>query len=83
MHYYYAQALYILGEEGYKKLFPDAKESELLTWTKYRKSMFDHLIRTQNADGSWSGGYIGPVFSTATHLTILQLDNGTLPIYQK
>ena len=25
----------------------------------------------------------GPVFTTACHLTILQLDNGTLPIYQR
>jgi hypothetical protein len=83
MHYYYAQALYILGDEGYKKLFPGAKEDDRLTWSKYRKTMFDHLVRTQNADGSWSGGYIGPVFTTATHLTILQLDNGTLPIYQR
>ena len=23
-HYYYAQAMYILGEEGYAKLFPDS-----------------------------------------------------------
>jgi hypothetical protein len=83
MHYYYAQALYILGDEGYKKLYPDSKDSERLTWSKYRKAMFDHLVRTQNADGSWSGGYIGPVFTTTTHLTIMQLENGTLPIYQK
>ncbi len=83
MHYYYAQALYILGDEGYKKMFPNAKPDEHLTWSKYRKAMFDHLVRTQNADGSWSGGYIGPVFSTTTHLTILQLENGTLPIYQR
>ena len=83
MHYYYAQALYILGDEGHKKMFPNAKDDERLSWSKYRKAMFDHLVKSQNADGSWSGGYIGPVFSTATHLTILQLENGTLPIYQK
>ena len=83
MHYYYAQALYILGDDGYKKLFPDSKEADRLTWSKYKKAMFDHLIRSQNGDGSWSGGYIGPVFTTATHLTIMQLENGTLPIYQK
>ena len=34
-------------------------------------------------DGSWSGGYIGPVFTTATYLTVLQLENGNLPIYQR
>src|SRR6266849_267336 len=68
MHYYYAQALYILGDEGYKKMFPNSKEEDRLSWSKYRKAMFDHLVKSQNGDGSWSGGYIGPVFSTATHL---------------
>jgi hypothetical protein len=83
MHYYYAQALYILGDDGYARLFPRSAESDRLTWSKYRKAMFEHLVRTQGADGSWTGGYIGPVFTTAVHLTILQLDNGTLPIYQR
>ena len=32
---------------------------------------------------SWPQGYIGPVYTTATNLTILQLDRGTLPIYQR
>ena len=48
--------------------------------------MFDHLVQTQNADGSWPGGggfSVGPVYSTAIYLTIMQLDNGTLPIYQR
>ena len=31
----------------------------------------------------WGQGYIGPVYTTATNLTILQLENGTLPIYQR
>jgi len=83
MHYYYSQALYILGDGGYKKMFPKAAEGDAITWSKYKKAMFDHLVRTQNADGSWSGGYIGPVFTTTTHLTILQLENGTLPIYMR
>jgi hypothetical protein len=82
-HYYYAQALYMLGDDGYAKLFPQSGESERLTWSKYRKAMFDHLLRTQSADGSWNGGYIGPIFATTAYLTILQLDNGTLPIYQR
>jgi hypothetical protein len=82
-HYYYAQAIYILGEEGYAKLFPDSKPEERLTWSKYRKATFENLLRTQGSDGSWSGGHVGPVFITAVHLTILQLDNNTLPIYQK
>jgi hypothetical protein len=82
-HYYYAQAMYILGEDGYSKLFPESKESERLTWSKYRKAMFEKLIAAQGSDGSWSGGHIGPIFITTAYLTILQLDNNSLPIYQK
>jgi hypothetical protein len=82
-HYYYAQALYILGDEGWNKLFPGAKESDKLSWAKYKKATFENLLRTQGADGSWNGGHVGPVFITAVHLTILQLDKATLPIYQR
>jgi hypothetical protein len=82
-HYYYAQVLYILGEEGYDRLFPNAREDDRLTWSKYRDPMCDHLARTQNADGSWSSGNIGTVFTTAVNLTIMQLDKGTLPFYQR
>src|SRR5207237_779688 len=35
-HYYYAQAVYTLGETGYAKMFPDAKAADQLTWSKYR-----------------------------------------------
>jgi len=83
MQYYYAQAMYILGDSGYEKLFPKSNERDRLTWKKYREAMFPHLARSQNSDGSWTGGYIGPIFTTTTHLTILQLENGTLPIYQR
>lgn len=82
-HYYYAQALYILGDDGYGKLFPESREADRLTWSKYRKAMFDHLVNTQASDGSWNGGYIGAIFATTAYLTILQLDKGTLPIYQR
>jgi hypothetical protein len=82
-HYYYAQSLYMLGDDGWAKLFPESKESDRLTWSKYRKATFDNLVRSQGADGSWSGGHVGPVFITAVYLTILQLDNATLPIYQR
>ena len=41
----------------------------------------------QQSDGSWSGhswtASFGQVYVTAVLLTILQLDNNTLPIYQK
>lgn len=82
-HYYYSQALYSLGDEGYAKMFPDAPEAERLTWSKYRDIVFDYLASKQGSDGSWTQGYIGTMFTTACHLTILQLDNGTLPIYQR
>jgi hypothetical protein len=82
-HYYYAQALYVLGDEGYAKMFPDSRPGDRLTWSRYRDVIFDYLAMRQNADGSWSQGHIGPLFSTACHLAILQLDKGTLPIYQR
>jgi hypothetical protein len=86
-HYYFAQVLYVLGDDGYAKLYPESKPENRLLWSKYRKTTFDSLIKAQNADGSWTGtgrwGSVGPVYSTATALTILQLDIGTLPIYQR
>ncbi|HMF15094.1 MAG TPA: prenyltransferase/squalene oxidase repeat-containing protein [Gemmataceae bacterium] len=86
-HYYYAQCLYILGDDGYARLFPDSKPNERLTWSAYRKQTFDTLVRAQASDGSWSGGsnwsHVGPVYVTACYLTILQLDKATLPIYQR
>jgi hypothetical protein len=82
-NYYLAQAIYMLGEEGYGKLFPDSKESDRLKWSTYRKTTFDNLIRSQQTDGSWTGGHVGPVFITAIHLSIMQLDSAVLPIYQK
>jgi hypothetical protein len=82
-HYYLAQAIYLLGEDGYAKLFPDSRESERLTWSAYRKTTFENLLRTQQSDGSWTGGHVGPVFITAIHLSIMQLDNAVLPLYQR
>jgi hypothetical protein len=82
-HYYFAQCLYSLGDDGYAKLFPQSPQGERLVWSKYRKAMFEHLMKLQSGDGSWNGGYVGPVYATAAYLTILQLDNGTLPIYQR
>jgi hypothetical protein len=82
-HYYYSQVHYALGDDGWAKLFPGQPASEWLTWTKYKEAMFDQLIGMQSADGSWQQGYIGPVYVTACYLTVLQLDKGTLPIYQR
>jgi len=83
LHYYFAQAMYVLGDQGYARLFPKAAKDDQLTWSKYKAGMFEHILSSQNRDGSWSGGYIGPTFTTATYLTILQLENGNLPIYQR
>jgi hypothetical protein len=76
--------MYMLGEDGYDKLFPGARENEKLTWKKYRAPTFKNLAATQDrSTGCWNGGHIGPVFITACHLTILQLEKNTLPIYQR
>jgi hypothetical protein len=85
-HYYYAQSLYMLGDDGWEKLFGPTPPEQRLTWTAYRKQMFDFLQRTQSGDGSWpsGGGFsVGTVYSTAVYLTIMQLDKATLPIYQR
>jgi squalene cyclase len=81
-HYYFAQSVYFLGDSGYAKLFPNSKESDRLTWSKYRKESFANIKSTQNADGSWTGSQVGPGFATPVYLSILQLDNAVLPIYQ-
>jgi hypothetical protein len=84
--YYFAQVMYALGEDRYAKMFPDEPDERRLKWSVYRDAMTDHLVNgsgKQNADGSWSTSYIGPVYSTAVNLSILQLEKGTLPIYQR
>jgi hypothetical protein len=87
-HYYYAQVVYVLGNDRYKKLFPDAKSDEVITWNNYRKSFFDEAKRTQSSDGSWSADswtarMVGPIYVTACYLTIMQMDKAALPIYQR
>jgi hypothetical protein len=86
MHYYYAQALYVLGDKGWEQLFGATPEADRLTWTKYRELVGEKLLQMQAGDGSFPGGGgagIGPVYSTAIYMTILQLDKGVLPIYQR
>ena len=70
-HYYYSQVMY---REGGQK------------WSDYRRQIEKRLVAEATKDRtgvSWQQGYIGPVYTTATNLTILQLDNGMLPIYQR
>jgi hypothetical protein len=81
--YYYAQAVYVLGENRYGEMFPKENKENWLVWSKYRESMFDYLKANQTSDGSWNGGYVGPVFGTSVALTILQLEKNILPIYHR
>ncbi|GBD35096.1 hypothetical protein HRbin36_00200 [bacterium HR36] len=90
-HFYYAQVLYVLGEDRHAKMRPDLAEIErrdpsqrvLLKWSRYREVVFDFLKSRQSANGSWGYGGVGPVFTTALHLIILQLDKAALPIFQR
>jgi hypothetical protein len=66
-YYYYTQALYRLGGKD---------------WEDYRDRLYRRLIGEQSSNGSWSG-YVGPIYCTSLNLTMLQLENGYLPIYQK
>lgn len=85
-HLYYAQAVYMLGDDGWMKMFPGTPKEQAVTWSKYRADMFDRLVQTQNADGSWPGGggfSVGPVYSTAIYCLIMQLDRGAVPFFQR
>jgi hypothetical protein len=68
--YYYSQAIYILGDKGWEKLFGPTPESDRITWSRYKASMFDRIQQMQHQDGSWpsGGGFsVGPVYSTAVY----------------
>ena len=82
-NYYLAQAVYVLGEDRFKQLFPATPDADCLKWSQFREVMYGYLKSTQSTDGSWSGHYVGQVFGTATALTILQLENNSLPIYMR
>lgn len=74
-HFYYSQVQY---REGGEK------------WESYRNEIQAKLLREAKevslGDGTgveWDQGFIGPVYTTALNLIILQLDNAALPIYQR
>ena len=67
-HYYYAQVMYRMGDEKWNKYFADISKD---------------ILRKQSASGAWKEGHVGPVYTTAMNATILQIDNGFLPIYQR
>ena len=42
--------MYKLGDEGWGKKFENEPEADRLTWSGYRRAMFEHLQRSQNKD---------------------------------
>jgi hypothetical protein len=70
-HYYYAQVMY-RNEEDWPKYFDFLREEILAKQTQGGPD-----------DGAWLDGHVGPVYTTAINATILQLDKGFLPIYQR
>ena len=84
-HYYYAQVIFGLGDDGYAKLFPQSRDTERVTWSKYRQVVFDNYVKTQQRDGSWSQGNsgVGPIYATAVALTVMQLDKRNVTIFEK
>jgi hypothetical protein len=70
-HYYYSQVTY---REGDKK------------WETYRDKLFNRLANEAVGEGKyyhWNQGYIGPIYTTSVNLTMLQLEKGYLPLYQR
>ncbi len=66
-YYYYSQVMFRQGGEQ---------------WETFRDKIHAKLLREQSSDGSWQGN-IGPIYITAINLTIMQLERGCLPIYQR
>ena len=67
-HLYAAQAFYQAGDKY---------------WDDYSPTTRDQVIKMQQADGSWNGDGVGPVYGTGIALVILQLPYKFLPIYQR
>lgn len=74
-NFYYAQVQYREGDE---------------TWQTYRENTFNQLVATarqvetpRGKGYRWDQGYIGPVYTTALNLIMLQMDEACLPIYQR
>jgi len=87
MMYYYAQAMYALGDDRYAMLFPGEPKETHLTWTKFKEALFPTILESQDkSTGVWNGGgawNLGSTLASAMNLCILQLDGGILPIYQR
>jgi hypothetical protein len=70
-HYYYAQVMYREGGDAWKK-YRDATVKKILS-----------EMKTEGRHTYWDQGFVGAVYTTSINLTILQLDNAALPIYQR
>ena len=66
-HYYASQAMFLAGDEQWRRWWPAVR---------------DELVKGQTADGSWRG-QAGPEYGTAMALIILQMPNRLLPIFQR
>jgi squalene cyclase len=90
-HFYYAASIYFLGEDGWSKMMhpeadPKVANPKYLTWSKYRNNYFEYILRTQGADGGWTGASgwgSGPIYTTSVHCVIMQLDKNCLPVFQR
>ena len=67
-HHYWGQALYQRGGQD---------------WADYYQKLSAWLLRQQQADGSWIGDGVGPVYGTGVALTLLLLPYAYVPIYQR
>jgi len=67
-HLYMAQAMYQVHDRR---------------WDNYFLALRDRLVGTQNADGSWNGDGVGPVYGTAIACIVLQLPYDYVPIFQR
>jgi hypothetical protein len=65
---YYSQVMYRQGGQE---------------WTEFRDALYNRIVASQSPDGSWKGDQIGPIYITSINLTVLQLERGFLPIYQR
>ncbi len=71
-HYYYSQVMYREAGDD---------------WNEYRKEVYKRIAEEVTDDKSkyahWTQGHVGRIYATAINLTILQLENGYIPIYQR
>jgi prenyltransferase beta subunit len=65
---YISQAMYLSGEENWKRYFPNTLKN---------------LLKLQEATGSWKGDYVGDVYGTSIALLVMQLPYQFLPILQR